>query len=67
MRSFYESNPGFRQYVDRCCQKHECDVEKCFTFSWVKNAYEYYKTAEQKNVSVSEVKAGCGAAMGECK
>lgn len=67
MRSFYESNPGFKQYVDRCCQKHECDVETSFTFSWVKDAYEYYKDAEEKKISVSEIKAGCGAAMGECK
>lgn len=67
MRSFYESNPGFRQYVDRCAVKHNCDIEKCFTFSWVKSAYEYYKSAEEKKISRTEVKAGCGAAMGECK
>lgn len=67
MRSFYESNQGFKQYVDRTCQKHECDIETAFTYSWVRNAYEYYKSAEEKKISVSEVKVGCGAAMGECK
>ena len=67
MKNLYETSDGFRQYVDRCCQKHECDVETSFTFSWVKDAYEYYKGAEEKKISVSEIKAGCGAAMGECK
>lgn len=68
MRNLYENNTGFKHYVDACCEKHKCDIETAFTFSWVKNAAEYYLDAEKGKISVSEFKAGCGGAeMGETK
>lgn len=69
MKSFYESNPGFKQYVDRYCVKEEVSPKVAFAHSVVRNAYEYYQDAEKKKISVSEIKAGCGGAElgGDCK
>ncbi len=70
MRKLYETNDGFRQYVDKYCVKHEIDRETAFTHSVIRNAYEYYENAEKGKISVTEVKAGCGGAsaeIGECK
>ena len=69
MKGFYEANEGFRQYVDRYCTKEEVSPEVAFTHSVVRNAYEYYKDAESKKISVSELKAGCSGAVagGDCK
>ena len=67
MKNLYETSDGFRQYVDRYCQKEGTSPDVAFTHSVIRNAYEYYKDAEEKKISVTEVKAGCGAAMGECK
>jgi hypothetical protein len=70
MRSFYENNEKFRNYVDRYCVKHGVSVDAALTHSTVRNAYEYYQDAEKGKISVSEVKVGCGGAgaeMGECK
>jgi len=64
MKNLYNSNPAFREYVNKVCQKHGCDVETAFTLSWVKAAAEYYVDAEKrkKNITVGEP-----AGMGECK
>lgn len=70
MRNLYESNPSFKNYVDDECKQRKCDIETAFTFSWVKNAYEYYLDVEKKNASMTVLNAGCGGAgaeMGECK
>ena len=68
MRSFYENNEAFRNYVDQYCVKHDIDREAAFTHSVIRNAYEYYENAEKGKISVTEVKAGCGAASGgDCK
>lgn len=70
MRQLYDTNEGFRQYVDKYCVKHEIDRETAFTHSVIRNAFEYYENAEKGKISVAEVKAVCGGAsaeMGECK
>lgn len=70
MRSFYENNEAFRNYVDRYCVKHEVSTEEALTHSTVRNAYEYYLEADRKKATTITVKAGCGGAgaeMGECK
>lgn len=71
MRKLYETNDGFRQYVDKYCVKHEIDRETAFTHSVIRNAFEYYENAEKGKISVTEVKAGCGGAGaemgGDCK
>lgn len=70
MRSFYESNETFRNYVDRYAVKHGVSVDAAFTHSTVRNAYEYYLDAEKREASRTIINAGCGGAsaeMGECK
>lgn len=68
MRKLYETNDGFRQYVDKYCVKHEIDRETAFTHSVIRNAYEYYLHVNDGKISVTEVNAGCGAASGgDCK
>lgn len=68
MRSFYESNEVFKNYVDRYSVKHEVSTEEALTHSTVRNAYEYYLDAEKREASRIALNAGCGGAeMGECK
>ena len=69
MKSFYETNEGFKHYVDGYCRKHEVSPDIAFTHRNVIDAYEYYKDAESKKISVSELKAGCSGAVagGDCK
>ena len=68
MKELYESNNDFKQYVDRYCVKHEIDRETAFTHSVIRNAFDYYKHVNDGKISVSEIKAGCGAASGgDCK
>lgn len=68
MEGLYDSNPAFKEYVDKYCAKHEVMPEIAFTHSVVRNAYEYYRDAEKGKISVSGFKAGCsGAEMGETK
>ena len=64
MEGMYNSNPAFKEYVDKVCVKHGCNVETAFTLSWVKASADYYVDAEnrKKNVIVAEP-----AGMGECK
>lgn len=68
MRSFYESNEAFREYVDKYVVKHKVETDIALTHSTVRNAYEYYLDAEKRNASKIMMNAGCGGAeMGECK
>lgn len=70
MRSLYENNEAFRNYVDRYAVKHEVSTDVALTHSTVRNAYEYYLDAEKKKATTITVNAGCGGAsaeMGECK
>ena len=68
VRSFYESNEAFRNYVDRYSVKHGVSVDAAFTHSTVRNAYEYYLDAEKRSASKIMLNVGCGGAeMGECK
>ncbi len=60
MRSLYDTSAGFKQYVDRYCQKHEIDRETAFTHSVIRNAFEYYENAEKGKISSTEIKVGCG-------
>ena len=60
MKDFYESNEGFRQYVDKECVEHEKTVNQVLELSWVKNAAEYYENAKKGKISVTEISVGCG-------
>lgn len=62
MQSLYDTNEGFKQYVDRFCKKHEIDIETAFSRSTVRDAAEYYKS-----IPKTEPIVGAGADMGECK
>lgn len=70
MKELYESNNDFKKYVDKYCIKHKIDRETAFEHSVIRNAFEYYKHANDGKISVTETNAGCGGAsadMGECK
>ena len=62
MKEFYETNEDFRRYVDRECVEPKKTVEQALELSWVRNAYEYYKSAEKGKMDVVKVDAGCGGA-----
>ena len=68
MRKLYDTNEGFKHYVDGYCKKEEISVEEALTHKIVQITADYYKDAEKGKVYVSSVTAGCGAASGgDCK
>ena len=43
MKEFYNSNPDFKNYMDKYCKKHKCTVEEALKHKLVKAVYEQYK------------------------
>ena len=61
-------NGKVKEYIKRYCRKHKCTYEEAKTHAMVKNVMEYYEHVNDGKISVSEIKAGCGAASGgDCK
>lgn len=57
-----------KAFVKRYCIKHKCTPEEAKTHAIVKNVMNYYEHVNDGKISVSEIKAGCGAASGgDCK
>jgi len=55
-------------YVDKYCQKEEVPADVAKTHAIVRGVAEYYENVDRNKISVSEIKAGCGAASGgDCK
>jgi hypothetical protein len=62
LKNYYNTNKDFQRYVDRECQKNNCDVDTCLQYSWVRAAYEYYRDREdgKDRLHATEWYAGCG-------
>ena len=69
LKKMYEENKDFKRYVDRHAKQYDLTVEQALSHAVVRNAAEYYEAAEKGKISVSEVNAGCGAAIisADCK
>lgn len=55
MMNFYNTNPDFKDYVDKYCTKHQIGVEEALEHKLVKEVSEYYK----------EFKVGSRSVQGE--
>lgn len=58
MKSFYEENESFRQYVDKYCVKHEVTPEQAFEHATVRAAAEYYQKAVVSKTVAAEAEIG---------
>lgn len=43
MEEFYNICADFKDYVDKYCKKHGCNVEEAFKHELIKGVYEQYK------------------------
>lgn len=50
------------EYIKRYCVKHEISREEAEKHALVKEAAKYYEDANKGEISVTEIKAGCGSA-----
>lgn len=43
MKEFYNSNPDFKDYIDKYCKQYKCTVEEALEHKLVKGVYEQYR------------------------
>lgn len=60
---------NFEAYIERYCRDQNISRETALQHAIVKEIGKYYENAEKGKISVSEVNAGCGAAIisADCK
>lgn len=50
MKEFYNSNPDFKDYVDKYCKKHKCTVDEALKHALVQEVRKaYFENAKQLN------------------
>lgn len=50
------------EYIKKYCVKHEISREEAEKHTIVKEIAKYYEDAKKGEISVTEIKAGCGSA-----
>jgi hypothetical protein len=50
------------EYIEKYCVKHEISREEAEKHAIVKEIAKYYEDAKKGEISVTEIKSGCGSA-----